>query len=337
MFHQSIFKWPLIQANLQKEGYTTAAKECCGLIEHVLRVVIHQYRPRLAEKDRLSVQAAELQIGKGVKGIERFTMGQLIGVVRVSKFLDMWARTAQRELSSMRLINLDALNHLRNQLMHEGRTAMRVEAEFLFHCLRMILETFDLTSVEPHSMTHSTGHGASTEPHSVRMVAATEDAPPFSPDALAVEEDTWLVLSCTPEARASHEEREAVVALGHTEPATPGQVLVKGHSPLRFLAIIHDLDQEPTWREVGIEDALEAIFKESESRQLQSLALPLLGTVHGSLEHHRFAALLQRVMERTLPTHLQHLWLVVPSGITPDLHAWVSALEKRVFNSRAMP
>ena len=47
---------------------------------------------------------------------------------------------------------------------------------------------------------------------------------------------------------------------------------------------------------------------------LQSLALPLLGTVYGSLEKRRFIELLVHTLLETGHKRLGSLWLVVPAG-----------------------
>ena len=99
-----------------------------------------------------------------------------------------------------------------------------------------------------------------------------------------------------------------------TRPQTPGSVLIKGKGPLRLLAIVHDLNQEPSWREEWIASALDIILAEAETRRLRSIALPFLGTLHGSLEKQRFVFLLRDALERNPAIHLKRLWLVVPEG-----------------------
>lgn len=141
-------KMKLIQHNFDVGGYTIAAKECVGLIEQALRELFRRHVSHLDEKDRINVQKAELEIGKGEKGIEHFTMGQLVGLFRTSHFFDAWARASGKDLSSVRVINLDELTTLRNKFMHEGIDATRAEAEFLFDCLQIMLETFGIASLE---------------------------------------------------------------------------------------------------------------------------------------------------------------------------------------------
>ena len=114
-----------------------------------------------------------------------------------------------------------------------------------------------------------------------------------------------------------------------TSPLTPGSVIPTGKHPLRLLAIVHDLDREPSWKEEWITGALDGIFREAESRKLRSIALPMLGTIHGSLEKQRFLVLLREALERSSPKHLARLWLMAPAGSTREiLEMLASILQK---------
>ena len=165
---------------------------------------------------------------------------------------------------------------------------------------------------------------------SVRLFVAPEEWPPFLADALAEEEDTYLVLSADPEVQETREQPgELMTELLRTNPAVPGSVIVKEGRPLSLLAVVHDLEQEPSWKEEWIIRALDGIFREVETRKLRSMALPMLGTLHGSLEKQRFLVLLREALERSSPEYLTRLWLVVPAGTTGEvLGMLVSILKK---------
>jgi hypothetical protein len=165
---------------------------------------------------------------------------------------------------------------------------------------------------------------------SVRLFVAPKEWPPFLADALVEEEDTYLVLSADPEVQETREEPgELMAELLKTNPAVPGSVIVKEGQPLSLLAVVHDLNQEPSWKEEWIANALDRIFRETESRKIRSLALPLLGTLHGSLDRQRFLALLREALERSSPKYLARLWLVVPAGTAREvLGMLVSILKK---------
>ena len=134
----------LIRHNLDMGGYTIAARECVGLVEQALRQLFSQHLTELDEQDRLTVQKAELEIGKGIKGIERFTLGELVGVFRKSRFIEAWGRISGKDLSGFRIISLGEITKLRNTFIHGNREATQAEAEFLLNCLQIILETFGL-------------------------------------------------------------------------------------------------------------------------------------------------------------------------------------------------
>jgi hypothetical protein len=148
------------------------------------------------------------------------------------------------------------------------------------------------------------------------IIAAPTTKPPFPIDAVVEEEDTFLVLSA--EARVRKPEGsflKIMTKVIETRPEIPGTVLIRGKTPLRLLAIVHDLNQDPTWKEAWIKNALNRIFQVSERRNLQSIALPLLGTHHGTLDKERFVEMLRHALEKISPSYLQRIWLIMPSGI----------------------
>jgi len=157
------------------------------------------------------------------------------------------------------------------------------------------------------------GQRSETSVGPVRIVATPEGTAPFSVDAVAFEEDTFLVMSADLAVRdpGEHPMKLMTRVIG-TQPETPGNVVVKGRAPFRFLAIVHDLNEEPSWREEWIARALDKIFREAERRKLKSIAMPMLGTKHGSFQKPRFVKLMRRTLEGLSPRYLRRLWLVVP-------------------------
>lgn len=170
------------------------------------------------------------------------------------------------------------------------------------------------------------GLQSQTEFASIRITAAPEESPPFEIDARVFEEDTWLVMSADPKiAEPPEHPIRLMTDLIEAQPEPVGSVLVRGKNPMRFLAIVHDVNQEPTWQESWIENALIAIFKEAEHRKLQAIGLPLLGTLHGRLEKRRFILLLSRVLKRTTFKYLKHLWLMVPTPQNAEIINWLES------------
>ena len=154
----------------------------------------------------------------------------------------------------------------------------------------------------------------------IHIVAAPKDRPPFKAEAMAFEEDNFLIMSAETIVRAPKESLMKIMTrVIATQPETPGKVLVRGKRPLRFLAVVHDLNQEPSWKEEWVADCLEKIFAEAESRKLKSIVLPFLGTLHGRLERRRFLKLLGHALSQTELSHLERIWLVVPDGMNPKI------------------
>lgn len=142
-----------------------------------------------------------------------------------------------------------------------------------------------------------------------------------APHVTVREEDVQLVLSTAAEIHLTGEslqelERAAVEAAGHA----PGSVVVRAGRPLRMLAIIHDVDREPSWREDWIVAATRAVFREAHWRGLTRIAMPLLGTVHGRLAPQRAAELLATVLERPDVARPETLWL---EGADADVVEWL--------------
>jgi pimeloyl-ACP methyl ester carboxylesterase len=149
----------------------------------------------------------------------------------------------------------------------------------------------------------------------VSITVAPDTTPPFAVEATVAEEDTALVLSVAPrmdEPRESIDELAREIAAAPT--ATPGGIIIGGGSPLRLLAIIHDLDQDPSWRDAWIASALAGVFRETEQRGLASIALPLLGTLHGSCQATDFLRLFCDALDDFRPARLIRLWLMTPPG-----------------------
>jgi hypothetical protein len=147
----------------------------------------------------------------------------------------------------------------------------------------------------------------------IDIVTAPQSAAPFEVDALAVEEDTWLIMSAEPTMGDFQEHPIRLMTdLIEARPKPVGSVVVQGRNPMHFMAIVHDVNQDPTCREEWVHGALHAIFREAEHRKLRSLGLPLIGTLHGKLVPHRFVDLFSRVLRRASFKYLRRLWLIAP-------------------------
>jgi hypothetical protein len=156
----------------------------------------------------------------------------------------------------------------------------------------------------------------------LQIVVAPSRVRPFEIDAIVYEEDTWLIMSAEPKRiEAPEHPIRLMTALMEARPEPVGSVLVKDGNPLRFLAIVHDVDQDPTWNEDWIVEALGNVLQEAERRKLGAIGLPLLGTRHGKLPPDRFPELLHRVLDQHTLVHLKRLWLIISGANTKRLTA----------------
>lgn len=143
----------------------------------------------------------------------------------------------------------------------------------------------------------------------IRVAARHE--PPFPVDAVVEEDDTFHVLSGGPAARAVEDDPLRVLSRAHAaQPAPPGSVIVRPGRPLRLLAVVHDLAEDPTCREAWVALAYRGVLSEVAARGIEAIAMSLLGTVHGRFDPDRSRALLDDAIDAGCPGSLRRVWLV---------------------------
>jgi len=146
----------------------------------------------------------------------------------------------------------------------------------------------------------------------VRIVAAPEERPPFAVDAVAFEEDTNLLMSARAELRAPEESFSSLLTeIAAFEPVEPGTVVAQGEAPLRLLAIVHDIEQTPTWRKSWVKQAVAALLAEADEHAIEALCVPVLGSVHGAMSTAQFAAMFRQALEAQAPKKLLRVWVMV--------------------------
>jgi len=131
-----------IRNNLDAQSYTVAAGEAVKIIEIAFRKLLVDGLALLSDKDRLKVMQAIIEIGKGEKGVESFGLGQMLAVLRKSKFNDAWEAATSSDLSALKMINFDALNEIRIKLTHDASDASQFEAEFLYQAVQGVVQAF---------------------------------------------------------------------------------------------------------------------------------------------------------------------------------------------------
>ncbi|MEX2525006.1 MAG: macro domain-containing protein [Gammaproteobacteria bacterium] len=145
----------------------------------------------------------------------------------------------------------------------------------------------------------------------VSITVSPPDSISRSFDAIVEEQDTALVLDIEPVIRQPEENYSALVdEMIEQQPLIPGDVIVRTGRPLRFLAVIHDLDQDPSCNAGSIAVALENLLRKLTEYRVHSVAMPLLGTVHGRFDDEIFMTLLYNAMLNEPLQYTEHLWLI---------------------------
>ncbi len=154
-----------------------------------------------------------------------------------------------------------------------------------------------------------------TEFCGIRIMISPPDSVSRSFDAVVEEQDTALVLDIEPVIRQPKEDYSIIVdEMIEQQPLVPGDVIVRKGRPVRFLAIVHDLDRDPTCDAGAIAVAIENLLKLLNEHRIQSVALPLLGTVHGRFHDEMFMTLLYNALRNEPLKYTEYLWLITPAG-----------------------
>jgi len=144
----------------------------------------------------------------------------------------------------------------------------------------------------------------------IGLAALEAPIPPL--DAVVIEDDTYLVLGAAPIIREPTQGFEEIQReLSDYDPPAPGSVLVRRGQPLELLAIVHELEHTPSWRTNWIAAALEGVLQQAAKHHLKTIAMPLLGTVHGRLPEREALTLLLNALRHAQQQYPRELWLAV--------------------------
>lgn len=158
---------------------------------------------------------------------------------------------------------------------------------------------------------------------------AVAESSPFPVEAEIVEEDTWQVLGAEPEVTIPTEHPARIMSeVLSAQPVPTGSVVVREGVPLRLMAVVHDLNQQPSCRPEWVAAALGEAFRIAEERTIRSLSLPLLGVRHGRLPTADFIHLLAGAIRERVPCHLHRLWLIAPDEMRREAWRLLAEVEK---------
>ena len=158
----------------------------------------------------------------------------------------------------------------------------------------------------------------------------SDSLPALPVDVRVFEEDTFLVLTVDPVMRYKEEHPiRLMTKVAESKPNKPGSVIVNNSS---WYAVIHDVDQDPTWKEKRIKKAYQQILLLAELKKVKRIGSPLLGSVHGSFDPGRSLEMFLGSINSTPFQFLQNISILVPHSSTN--HIW-KELKKQVTAQRA--
>ena len=113
-------------------------------------------------------------------------------------------------------------------------------------------------------------------------------------DAVVEEQDTNLILGRSPIILDTIESFPAMIKKMEQQICEKvGNVLVKQSIPIRFIAIVYDVEHTPIGKKIWIEEAIQNILAQCDKYRIKTLAMPLLGTSYGKLKEESIIQLLQ--------------------------------------------
>ncbi len=158
------------------------------------------------------------------------------------------------------------------------------------------------------------------------LVPAQETLSLANIDALVIEQDTHLLLGVDEVIRYPRGSLSDLVYEAEDAKAIqPGTVLPRGKQPVRLLAVVHDLDENPSWRPEWVKQALATVFRFAVGRKVRRLAMPVLGAVHGQMPIEAFATFLAQNLQQTEMDFPERLILLAPPDADSEFIAKVFA------------
>ncbi len=164
---------------------------------------------------------------------------------------------------------------------------------------------------------------------SIEIAIAPVEYVPAEIDAIVEEQDTQLLMGMDAEINYPDEDFDTLIdqMLSGKSVRSPGQIIIKKTQPLQLKAIIHDINQKPSWKTEWISYALQQLVTEIENYNIKTLAMPLLGTIHGNVnENESIELLCDNLMSKQIIC-LEKLWLIAPD---PACSRIKDAIEKKL-------
>ena len=149
---------------------------------------------------------------------------------------------------------------------------------------------------------------------------------PLPVDVRVFEDDTYLVLTVDPVMRYTNEHPIRLMTdILEAKPRRPGAVVTKDSS---WYAVVHDLDAEPTCRDEWIVSAYGESLRLAEKKGVNRLAIPLLGTVHGTFQPRESMDLLVEQVRSQSFSRLKRIVILAENGCVDELRKMLKELSR---------
>ncbi len=140
----------------QRRDGAAAVREAGRLFEELLRGRMQYYVALVPFQVRKAIFDAELEIGKGNKGMGDFQFGQLVGLWRTSRLVEAIGEVEGRSARTLAGVDLNLICDMRNDCVHNSVVPDDHEVEYVISALRTYLGFFGVTVTErqvPRSVT----------------------------------------------------------------------------------------------------------------------------------------------------------------------------------------
>ena len=133
-----------IADNFEAGNYGVVVQQTLVLIEKKLREVIKHDLTQLESSTQVTVMK---HLASKSKAIDDLTMGEIVGLLRETKFFEVWKQKFHRDLRVFETIDLNKLtNPLRNDVAHGKQSGhTREEAKLLIDYYHIVFQTFTET------------------------------------------------------------------------------------------------------------------------------------------------------------------------------------------------
>ena len=119
--------------------------------------------------------------------------------------------------------------------------------------------------------------------HGIEIAVSHSKLVPFAVGAIVEEQDTDRVLGEFTVMNDPGDKPGWYLAnkLESEPQKKTGSVAIQGQYPVTLQAIVHDLNEDPSWRGEWIEQALDNIFRLTNEKKITAIQIPALGNVRG--------------------------------------------------------